>query len=170
MVWCVPGPTPVSKLKSKLVELEERRRRDELAREKADPQDFAWGSQIRSYVLNPYTVIFTGRTSIALLGYAALPWLLLIVYRGVRDLRGWTGWHHHVALVCLAQLFTLIERRLAKRTRPLLSVRDITELLEIYLPRRPRTEEEVLRKIARRHLARKRDIDRHRKTPASGRK
>ncbi|MEA2364144.1 MAG: arabinofuranan 3-O-arabinosyltransferase [Thermoleophilaceae bacterium] len=44
------------------------------------------------YLLNPYTVIFTGRTSIALLGYAALPWLLLIVYRGVRELRGWTGW------------------------------------------------------------------------------
>ena len=40
------------------------------------------------YVLNPYTVIFTGRTSIALLGYAALPWLLLIVHRGVREPRG----------------------------------------------------------------------------------
>ena len=37
------------------------------------------------YLLNPYTVIFTGRTSIALLGYAALPWLLLIVHRGVRE-------------------------------------------------------------------------------------
>ena len=44
------------------------------------------------YVLNPYTVIFTGRTSIALLGYAALPWLLLIVYRGVREPRGLAGW------------------------------------------------------------------------------
>ena len=44
------------------------------------------------YLLNPYTVIFTGRTSIALLGYAALPWMLLIVYRGVRELRGWSGW------------------------------------------------------------------------------
>ena len=44
------------------------------------------------YLLNPYTVIFTGRTSIALLGYAALPWLLLIVYRGVRVARaGATG-------------------------------------------------------------------------------
>ena len=76
------------------------------------------------------------------------------------ELRGWTGWHHHVALVCLAQLFTLIERRLAKRSRPLLSVRDITELLEIYLPRRPRTEQAVLRKIARRHRARENDIHR----------
>jgi arabinofuranan 3-O-arabinosyltransferase len=44
------------------------------------------------YVLNPYTVIFTGRTSIALLGYAVLPWLLLIVHRGVREARGWGGW------------------------------------------------------------------------------
>jgi arabinofuranan 3-O-arabinosyltransferase len=44
------------------------------------------------YLLNPYTVIFTGRTSIALLGYAALPWLLLIVHRGVRSVRGWSGW------------------------------------------------------------------------------
>jgi arabinofuranan 3-O-arabinosyltransferase len=44
------------------------------------------------YLLNPYTVIFTGRTSIALLGYAALPWLLLIVHRGVHQLRGWHGW------------------------------------------------------------------------------
>jgi hypothetical protein len=79
------------------------------------------------------------------------------------ELRGWTGWHHHVALVCLAQLFTLIERKLAGDSRPLLSVRDLTELLELYLPRRPRTEAEVLRKIARRDLARKRDIDRHRK-------
>jgi SRSO17 transposase len=81
------------------------------------------------------------------------------------ELRGWTGWHHHVALVCLAQLFTLIERRLAKRNRPLLSVRDITELLEIYLPRRPRTEQEVLRKIARRHRARANDIAHRRKPP-----
>jgi hypothetical protein len=40
-------------------------------------------------------------------------------------------------------------------------VRDLTELLEIYLPRRPRTEEEVLRKISCRHRARKRDIGRH---------
>jgi SRSO17 transposase len=79
------------------------------------------------------------------------------------ELRGWTGWHHHIALVCLAQLFTLIERKLARNSRPLLSVRDLTELLEIYLPRRPRTEEEVLRKITRRHRARKRDIERHRK-------
>jgi hypothetical protein len=37
------------------------------------------------YVLNPYTAMFTGRTSITLLGYAALPWLLVVVYHGVRS-------------------------------------------------------------------------------------
>ena len=44
------------------------------------------------YLLNPYTVIFSARTSVVLLGYAALPWLLLIVHRGVRAGRGWRDW------------------------------------------------------------------------------
>jgi arabinofuranan 3-O-arabinosyltransferase len=35
------------------------------------------------YLLNPYTVVFSGRTTITLLGYAALPWLLLITYHGI---------------------------------------------------------------------------------------
>src|SRR4051812_4067601 len=35
-------------------------------------------------LLNPYVVVFTARTSITLLGYAALPWLLLCVLRGLR--------------------------------------------------------------------------------------
>jgi len=48
------------------------------------------------YVLNPYTVVFVARTTINLLGYAALPWLLLVTYYGVRSSagwwRGWRGW------------------------------------------------------------------------------
>ncbi len=47
------------------------------------------------YVLNPYTVVFTGRTSVALIGYAALPWLLIVVRHGVRGARRWRdarGW------------------------------------------------------------------------------
>jgi arabinofuranan 3-O-arabinosyltransferase len=40
-------------------------------------------------LLNPYVVVFTNRTSVTLLGYAALPWLLLAVHRGVRDGRRW---------------------------------------------------------------------------------
>jgi arabinofuranan 3-O-arabinosyltransferase len=44
------------------------------------------------YMLNPYTVVFTARTTFTLLGYAALPWLLLAVHRGLRVNRGWRAW------------------------------------------------------------------------------
>lgn len=79
------------------------------------------------------------------------------------ELRGWPGWHHHMALVCLALLFLLKERRRAKVSTPLLSARDIVELLAIYLPRRPRDETEVLRQMQGRHAARQRDIDNRRR-------
>jgi peptide chain release factor 2 len=54
--------TAMKLLKSKLVELEERKRREEMAREKGEAQDVAWGSQIRSYVLHPYTRVKDHRT------------------------------------------------------------------------------------------------------------
>ncbi|HEY6526777.1 MAG TPA: alpha-(1-_3)-arabinofuranosyltransferase family protein, partial [Solirubrobacteraceae bacterium] len=44
------------------------------------------------YLLNPYVTVFTARTTITLLGYAALPWLLLITHQGLRTTRGWRGW------------------------------------------------------------------------------
>jgi len=71
------------------------------------------------------------------------------------EVRGWTGWHHHMALVCLAQLFTVRERLAALPDLPLLSTRDIVELLAHYLPRRQREEQEVLRQLAARHLRRR---------------
>ena len=40
-------------------------------------------------VLNPYVVVFSDRTSITLLGYALLPWLVLVVHRAIRDPRSW---------------------------------------------------------------------------------
>src|SRR5881227_3414848 len=49
-------------LRSKLLELEERRRREEIARERGDAQDVNFGSQIRSYVLHPYTMVKDHRT------------------------------------------------------------------------------------------------------------
>jgi peptide chain release factor 2 len=49
-------------LRSKLLELEERRRREELAREKGEAQDVNFGSQIRSYVLHPYSMVKDHRT------------------------------------------------------------------------------------------------------------
>lgn len=79
------------------------------------------------------------------------------------EVRGWRGWHHHMTLVCLAMLFLLKERCRAKQHTPLLSARDIVELLAIYLPRRPRNEAEVLRQMRRRHAARQRDLDNRRR-------
>jgi peptide chain release factor 2 len=49
-------------LRSRLLELEERRRREEIAREKGQAQDVNFGSQIRSYVLHPYTMVKDHRT------------------------------------------------------------------------------------------------------------
>ena len=49
-------------LRSRLLELEERKRREEIAREKGEAQDVNFGSQIRSYVLHPYTMVKDHRT------------------------------------------------------------------------------------------------------------
>jgi peptide chain release factor 2 len=49
-------------LRSKLVERQERERREEIAREKGEAQDVNFGSQIRSYVLHPYSMVKDHRT------------------------------------------------------------------------------------------------------------
>ena len=50
-------------LRSKLLELQERKRREEIARERGEAQDVNFGSQIRSYVLHPYTMVKDHRTN-----------------------------------------------------------------------------------------------------------
>ncbi len=55
--------TAMKMLRSKLVEQRERERAEELAREKGDSQDVNFGSQIRSYVLHPYTMVKDHRTN-----------------------------------------------------------------------------------------------------------
>jgi peptide chain release factor 2 len=54
--------TALAMLRSRLLEVEEQKRREELAREKGQTQDVSWGSQIRSYVLHPYTMVKDHRT------------------------------------------------------------------------------------------------------------
>ena len=55
--------TAMKMLRAKLLELEERKRREEIAREKGEAQDVNFGSQIRSYVLHPYTMVKDHRTN-----------------------------------------------------------------------------------------------------------
>jgi peptide chain release factor 2 len=54
--------TAMAMLRAKLLERKERERQEEIAREKGDAQDVNFGSQIRSYVLHPYTMVKDHRT------------------------------------------------------------------------------------------------------------
>ncbi len=54
--------TAMAMLRSKIAELEERKRREEIAKERGEAQDVNFGSQIRSYVLHPYTMVKDHRT------------------------------------------------------------------------------------------------------------
>jgi peptide chain release factor 2 len=49
-------------LKSRLAEVEQEKREQELARERGAAQDIGFGSQIRSYVLHPYQLVKDHRT------------------------------------------------------------------------------------------------------------
>jgi SRSO17 transposase len=73
--------------------------------------------------------------------------------------RGWIAWHHHMALVMLAMLFVLRERKLHERDVELLSYQDIVELLNIYLPRADRTKDAVLKNMRHRHAQRRAAIE-----------
>ena len=55
--------TAMKVLMSKLYELEEQKRQEELAKISGEQKEIAWGSQIRSYVLNPYSLIKDHRTN-----------------------------------------------------------------------------------------------------------
>ena len=78
---------------------------------------------------------------------------------GDYQVRGWRGWHHHMALVMMAMLFQIEERLLHRPTHPLLSGRDIRALLNQFLPRRDTTLEAVLRQMEVRHRKRQAAID-----------
>ncbi len=50
-------------LKSKLMDLKEREHKEEVEELKGEQKDIAWGSQIRSYVFCPYTLVKDHRTN-----------------------------------------------------------------------------------------------------------
>ena len=54
--------TAMKMLRAKLIELEERKRQEAIAKERGEAQDVGWGSQIRSYVLHPYSMVKDLRT------------------------------------------------------------------------------------------------------------
>ena len=55
--------TAMKMLKSKLLELKEREQKEKIEDLKGFQKDIAWGSQIRSYVFCPYTMVKDHRTN-----------------------------------------------------------------------------------------------------------
>ena len=55
--------TAMKMLKSKLLELKEREQKEKIEYLKGVQKDIAWGSQIRSYVFCPYTMVKDHRTN-----------------------------------------------------------------------------------------------------------
>ena len=55
--------TAMKMLKSKLLELKEKEQKDTIEELKGIQKDIAWGSQIRSYVFCPYTMVKDHRTN-----------------------------------------------------------------------------------------------------------
>ena len=69
--------------------------------------------------------------------------------------RGWRAWHHHMALVSLAILFTMEERQSEAFPVSELTCADIVELMEWVLISKP-SAGALIQRIERRHEKRRR--------------
>lgn len=70
------------------------------------------------------------------------------------EVRGWMGWHHHTTMVILAMLY-LLDLKLAWVDKaPILTLKDVREILEVILPKRKFNEQEVIELIKQKHKAR----------------
>jgi SRSO17 transposase len=119
-------------------------------------------------------VLSNARADIAILDLARMAGSRFWVERALQDakgavgmaeyqLRGWTGWHHHMAMVMLAMLFMLQQKMLLTTEMPLLSAEDIAWVIGHYLPNPDATEADVQKHLARRHRRRQADIDSRRR-------
>lgn len=74
------------------------------------------------------------------------------------QIRKWLAWQHQVALNFLVSSFILKEKLLNFETAPLLSARDIKEMLVFKLYKQ-KTEEQMQERIFNRHLRQQQDIN-----------
>ena len=75
------------------------------------------------------------------------------------QMRGWTGWHHHMAMIMPALMFLMKERIINEADVSLLSCQDIVEILNFYLPREDVDEEAIFRQLEKRHEARRKAME-----------
>lgn len=69
------------------------------------------------------------------------------------ELRSWRGWQHHMTMTILAMLF-LLELQLDWNPKaPELTLQDVREILEVILPKREITPEDILKLIEQKHKA-----------------
>ena len=68
---------------------------------------------------------------------------------------GWRAWHHHVTMVMLAMLFIAEQRVAHQPGLALLTPRDIVEMLQETLPRKPEGKEALVARINQRHERRR---------------
>ena len=80
--------------------------------------------------------------------------------------RGWLAWHHHMAMVALAQRFLLSEKTGDCRQIELLSAQDVVEALTVLIPRKDTTIDQVFGIIERRHAKHRSARDSKRKINA----
>lgn len=77
------------------------------------------------------------------------------------QVRKWSGWHHHMALVMLSLSFIVKERILYKDDCPLLSCRDIRLMIIAMLLNDPAAVAKRIAQLEVRHEQRRRDIERY---------
>jgi SRSO17 transposase len=68
---------------------------------------------------------------------------------------GWRAWHHHVTMVMLAMLFIAEQRVAHQPGLALLTPRDIVEMLQETLPRKPEGKAALVARINQRHARRR---------------
>ena len=74
--------------------------------------------------------------------------------------RGWLAWHHHMALIAMANVFVLSEKIHQKDATPLLSTLDVRELLIHQFAQTSRSKLPIEEQILIRHRKRQSDMDR----------
>ena len=77
------------------------------------------------------------------------------------QVRRWDAWHHHMALVMLGTLFLVKQKKAGRQQWPMLSFNDLVTALELLLPRRQLSAEELANIISKRHYLRQKAKESH---------